>query len=184
MAGAHRPLPPSPLTTAVSRIEEDIFHNRLFNLIYICSSDHSLGRRALIRAILRSPFLAERKHPLPTLSSPETIPRIRDLGRPRQGRFKDRASGKRYPGSIPRSRDVPLTTAGTTYEQRRECIGRYASSRLSSFLFHFFFFFFFRFFSFRFSFDFIPSVEYRSDESASASRRSLERAETDIACLP
>lgn len=34
------------------------------------------------------------------------------------------------------------------------------------------------------SFDFIPSAEHRRDESASASRRSPERAESDIACLP
>lgn len=53
--------------------------------------------------------------------------------------------------------------------------GRYATFPSSSF----------RLFFLRFFFDsFIASAEYRRDESASASRRSLERAESDIACWP
>lgn len=88
---------PSFITVSQIEKEKDIFHSRFFNLIYICSLDHSLG-------VARSSnqFYTRLSRGGKEASRPsETIPW--DVGRSRQRSFKDRASGERCLGSTPRS---------------------------------------------------------------------------------
>lgn len=113
MAAAWWPLPPSSFAV-VSQIGRDIFHGRLFNLIYICSLGHSYTRTTRSSDQFCSPFPAKRSFRFSRLKRDDSV-NLLDLGRPRQRRFMDRERYLRVP--IPRV-EIYLRPPRRNYEQQ------------------------------------------------------------------
>lgn len=158
--------PPSFAT--VSQIGQDIFHSRLFNLIYICSLDHShthIHTGNTFRPIPSSLLPAKRSF---------SFSRFRESSGFRSSSsaaFQESKAISWSPNSA--SRDIPSTTSRRNYEQRKYRPLRF----FSSFLSHLFIFPFLPFFFFV---DFIRSAEYHCDERAhrgvlSDMRRAISR---------
>lgn len=139
------------LCHSISESGRDIFHGRLFNLIYIYSLEHSYTRRVHPTNSARSPFpkRAKRSFPFSRLEGDDSV-NLLDLGRLRQRRFKDR---ERYLRD-PISRVERYTFGHTAHVGTMNSEGKYRSLRSSSplsFLVLFLFFFFRSFFSILFA---------------------------------
>jgi len=157
-AARHHHRPPFITVSQIEK-ERDIFHSQLFNLIYICSLDDSLGARRCSSDQFHTRLSRSDKE---GSRPPETIPReSRSLSSAEFQRSRERCLG-----SMPWSTGIRSTAIGTTYEYHRPL--RYSSRLLPSLLLRFHF------------------VRWVSSwwKRIKPSRRSLERAESDIACLP
>lgn len=128
--------PPSFAT--VSQIGQDIFHSRLFNLIYICSLDHShthIHTGDTFRPIPPSLLAAKRSF---SFSRFRESPGFRSSS---SAAFQESKAISQSPNSA--SRDIPSTTSRRNYEQRKYRPLRFFSSFLSHlFIFPFLPFFF------------------------------------------